>query len=191
MTIAEKIEMYKGKKEFIDCLSKVFEQHPKYHTVDKITYEVWSREVEGHTYFREWVIVHFKGGSTSPRQVSGNSNIANFRILGDMIDGGYYDEMSVYVEQPDHGFEFVVLQTGSKLDAQLLKPMTHISDVHQCFEYCTNIDDVAKVIDRIPSMFGTFTAYVDGMIGSFRIINDYEENGNYQSDTIDYDFYEE
>ena len=109
MTIAEKIEMFKGKKQFVDAVSKVFEQNPKYHSVTSIKYEVWSKEVCDHTYFEEWVIVHFEGGAISPRRVSCNSNIANFVVIGQLIDGGYYEEMSDYTEMPEHDYEFVVL----------------------------------------------------------------------------------
>ena len=109
MTIAEKIEMYKGKKQFVDSISKVFEQNPKYHSVTSIQYEVWSKEVADHTYFEEWIIVHFDGGAMSPRRASGNSNIANFKSISYLIDGGYYDEVSDYVELSSRGYEFVVL----------------------------------------------------------------------------------
>lgn len=108
MTIDEKIEMYKGKKEFVDALSNVFRQNPKYHSVATIEYGACAKDVAGNTYFEEWVVVHFVGGGMSPRRVTGNSNIANFRAIGQLIDGGYYDELGDYVEMLDRGWKFIV-----------------------------------------------------------------------------------
>ena len=110
MTIAEKIEMYKGKKQFVDDVNKVFEQNPKYHSVTSIKYEVYSKEVADRTYFEEWIVVHFQGGSISTRRVNGNSNIANFRVIGFLIDGGYYDEVSDYEDLAECcDFDLVVI----------------------------------------------------------------------------------
>jgi hypothetical protein len=109
MTLAEKITMYKEKAQFVNDLSEVFRNNPKYHSVATIEYGVCSREVADHTYFEEWIIVHFVGGGMCPRRVTGNSNIANFQVISQLIDGGYYEEMCEYVEMLDHGFKFIDL----------------------------------------------------------------------------------
>lgn len=109
MTFEEKIVMYKEKEQFVKDVGKVFENNPKYHSVATIEYGACSKDVAGHTYFEEWIIVHFVGGGMCPRRVTGNSNIANFRVIGQLIDGGYYDEMADYVEMLDRGYKFIDL----------------------------------------------------------------------------------
>lgn len=108
MTIAEKIEMYTNKKHFVDGISKVFETlsttGPK-----KISYEVYKKAInENTTYFCEYIVVTFEGGGKSPINVNGNSNSANFRAIGKLIDGGYYDEVEYYKNMEESGFERVL-----------------------------------------------------------------------------------
>ena len=82
MTIAEKLEMYREKKQFIDGLCSVFKTRPKGSSVSEITYEVYKKSFgEDRTDFREWIVVHFDGGGSSPRLVTGNSNTANLKVL--------------------------------------------------------------------------------------------------------------
>ena len=55
MTIAEKIEMYKGKKAFIKNVSKAFEATPRISSVTSIDYEVYRKEIDKDiTYFAEY-----------------------------------------------------------------------------------------------------------------------------------------
>lgn len=196
MTVAEKIEMYKGKKAFIQNISKAFEATPRVSAVTSIEYEVYHRKVtingEERDHFVEYVIVNFFGGGKSAKFVSGNSCTANFRALGSMLDGGYYDENRDYETLADRGFTMVDLgTTESKLDTLLRKPMTHISDVRACFNYCTNGKDVVRVIKSIPAMFGTFTVDFNDDGETFVITNDYEENGDPQCEEAEYEFYTE
>ena len=99
MTIEEKLKMYREKKQFIYNIAMAFVKNPKGHSVTDITYEVWHKELEqfGHC-FVEWVIVHYDGGAISPRRVDGNSNTANFRAIGEMLDNGYYEDLFLYKE---------------------------------------------------------------------------------------------
>ena len=46
MTVAEKIEMYKGKKAFIKDVSKVFEAGHKGSSVASVDYEVYIKDIE-------------------------------------------------------------------------------------------------------------------------------------------------
>lgn len=109
MTTAEKIEMYKGKKAFVDKISDAFIE-PRVSSVENIDYEVYCKEVNDNTtYFVEYVVVTFKGGAISAAHVSGNSCTAIFRSIGTMIDGGYYDEVRDWETLPDRGFEYVAL----------------------------------------------------------------------------------
>ncbi len=113
MTMEEKIKMYKEKKAFIKGLSKVFEAKPAGSAVETIDYEVYTKEVaRDENIYRhcvEFVILRFVGGGKSVKVVSGNSNTANFRILGPMLDGGHYEENSYYDSMIETGYELIVL----------------------------------------------------------------------------------
>lgn len=108
MTIVEKMEMYREKKQFIENVNEVFQTEPRPagSSVEGITYSVYKKAFsEDRVEYREWVVVHFCGGGKSPRLVSGNSNIANFRLIGEMLDGGYYNEVRDYDTQIERGYE--------------------------------------------------------------------------------------
>lgn len=113
MTMEEKIQMYKGKKAFINNISKVFEAGNTNSTVVSINYEVYHKEVvrDENTYqsYREFVIVNYFGGGKSVKTVSGNSNTANFRVIGTMLDSGYYDEIPDYNSLMECGYKPVDL----------------------------------------------------------------------------------
>jgi hypothetical protein len=96
MTVEERIKMYKDKKAFIDKLSEALLMSKT--TVMKVSYEVYSRYSPEYdtTYYAEFAVVTFTGGAKSVRTVSGNSDSANFREIGKLLDGGYYDENRYY-----------------------------------------------------------------------------------------------
>lgn len=194
MTIEEKMEMYRNKKAFINDISKAFENKPSKTSVTSVEYEVYRKDItEDRIYFAEYIIVNFFGGGKCVRNVNGNSNSANFRAVGELIDGGYYDEVRDYETIVDNGFALVKLEGESKLDQLLAKPMTHISDVRACFNYCKNSQDVEKVIDMIPVVFGSFEVdYKDSdEDDTFVIINEWWENDEPQTETTEYEFYVE
>ena len=106
MTMEEKIEMYKEKNRFIERLSEALRAGTWGSSVEEIVYEVYTKQFSDRlSETREYLIVHFIGGGKSPKFVSGNSNIANFRVLGTMIDGGYYDEVREYEGLKENGYE--------------------------------------------------------------------------------------
>jgi hypothetical protein len=100
MSIEEKLKMYRDKKNFVWSVSEAFRKNPRGHSVLEINYEVWHRDHEafGHCFI-EWIIVRFDSGAISPCRVDGNSSTANFRAIGDLIDGGHYEEVLWYKEQ--------------------------------------------------------------------------------------------
>lgn len=100
MTIEEKLKMYREKKAFIAGIDKVFTQHSKGHSIAEISYEVWHKEHEkyGHE-FVEWLIVHYDGGAKSYIKATANSNTANFRAIGEVLDHGNYSEVDTYRER--------------------------------------------------------------------------------------------
>jgi hypothetical protein len=195
MTTTEKIEMYKGKKVFIKNLSKAFEAKPAGSSIDQIDYEVYHKEVTRdditYQHYVEFVVVKFFGGGKSVKVVSGNSNTANFAVIGPMLNGGYYDENPYYDSMLDNGYTLVSLSGEDKLKEALSKPMEHIRDVRRCFEYCSNGADVEKVIKMIPNCFGSFTVEDGEDEETFTIIKYYEENGVDECEEVEYEFYEE
>lgn len=196
MTIEEKIQMYKRKNAFIESLNEAFQTRPSGSTVESVVYEVFKKDVTFEdrivTYFQEWLVVNFFGGGRSVRSANGNSNIANFRALGSLVEGGYYDEVRTYEDMEANGFTKVDLDNNDKLDKLLSKPMTHIGDVRACFNYCRDCRDVERVIKMIPAVFGSFTVdYDTGDDETFLITNDYEEAGDNCSDYAEYEFWTE
>lgn len=192
MTITEKLEMFKEKRNFIKNISKAFEAKPKGSSVQSVDYEVYRRDDAGdHIYFREYLVVIFFGGGKSVKNISGNSNTANLRALGSIVDGGYYDEIQDYEMVQTLGEKVIFEETKRPLDECLETPMKHISDVARCFDYCTNGKDVARVIKMIPSCFGSFAVEFNNDGESFCITNDFEEDGVMQSEEYEFDFYME
>lgn len=194
MTFEEKIKMYKDKKNFITEVNKAFESK-KIGTVTSVDYEVYHKEVtyEGkiHDHFAEFLIVNFVGGGKSVRVASGNSNTANFRVLGTMLDGGHYEDKPYYMSMLETGYKLVELSVDKiTLEELLKKPMIHVSDVRNCFEHCVTGKDVVRVIKMIPSCFGSFEVEFNENGESFTIINYYEENGITECDEEEYAFLE-
>lgn len=196
MTMEEKIKMYKEKKTFVDNLSRVFETKPKGSVVETIEYEIYAKEITYDENVRkhivEFIVITFVGGGKSVKVVSGNSNTANFRVIGSMLDGGYYADNSYYESMIETGYEVIDLSDNKvTLDDLLKKPMTHISDVRTCFNYCVNAKDVVRVIKSIPAMFGTFSVKFNDDGETFLITNSYDEDGDVQYEDAEYEFYTE
>ena len=110
MTVEEKHEMYLEKKKFIENLNEVFQMEPRCPSVEGVNYELYTKDYgEGRIDEREWVIVHFTGGGICAKLVSCNSNIANFKVIGGLLVGGYYAENFTYQKQIDDGYSKVIL----------------------------------------------------------------------------------
>lgn len=62
----------------------------------------------------------------------------------------------------------------------------NIDDVWNAFENCENEDDIKNLIKNIPNKFGTFSYKVNGP--EFTVINYYEQYGDYQDETFDFEF---
>ena len=110
MDIEGRYAMYSEKKKFIENLNEVFQVEPGCPSVEGVSYEVYIKDYgEDRIDVREWVIVHFVGGGKSVSLVTGNSNIANFKVVGSMLAGGYYTEVYTYQKQSDDGYTKVDL----------------------------------------------------------------------------------
>lgn len=193
MTIAERLEMYQEKRNFVKSVSKTFEKRFKSVAVTSVDYEVYKRQSPvdpSVEYFVEYIIVNFIGGAKCVKTVTGNSHTANFRTIGSLVDGGYYDEVEDYKDLSEMGYEPVKLY-DNVLDELLVKPFEHISDIRRCFNYCKDGNDVEKVIGRIPTCFGTFDVEYGEDNETFTIINYYEEHGVDECEEAEYEFYPE
>ena len=110
MTMEEKLRMYKEKERFVEALSGVFQTTKHNSSVEGIEYEVYTKQFSDRiSETREWVVVHYYGGGKAMKIVSGNSSIANFVVIGSMLQGGCYEQMRMYECQAAEGFEKVDL----------------------------------------------------------------------------------
>ena len=190
MTISEKLEMYANKKDFIRSISKAFESGLSKSSVTSVDYELYQKKVgDGDIYFVEYIIVNYVGGAKGIKFVGGNSNVANFHVVSSLLEGGYYAEKFEYEALASKGYSFVPLgPSADPLDEFLSKPMTHISDIRRCFNYCKNAEDVERVIDMIPAVFGSFTFEFGEDGETFLITNSFEEDGEFFTEEAEYEF---
>ena len=110
MTAEEKLKMYREKKQFIENLGFAFQVRPGCASVEGVGYEVYTKQFSDRiSETREWVIVYYVGGGKAMKIVSGNSNAANFVVIGSMLQGGCYEQVRMYEEQFANGYERVDL----------------------------------------------------------------------------------
>lgn len=106
MTLEEKLKMYREKERFVENVSGVFQVAPGCPSVEGVSYEVYTKQFSDRlSETREWIIVHYTGGGWAPKIVSGNSNMANFVVIGSLLAGGHYEEVRMYEEQKSLGFQ--------------------------------------------------------------------------------------
>lgn len=92
----EHLEELKGKKRFLKALGEVLKTSKRMSIAD-IDLEVYL--IDG--YVMEYVVITFDGGAISVANASGNSDSANLRQVAKMVNGGYYDEVEMYLEIKD------------------------------------------------------------------------------------------
>jgi hypothetical protein len=110
MTLEEKLKMYRDKQRFIENLSGVFQVAPGCASVEGVEYEVYTKQFSDRlSETREWIIVYYSGGGKAMTIVNGNSNAANFVVVGSMLQGGCYDQVRMYQEQEELGYQKVNL----------------------------------------------------------------------------------
>lgn len=110
MTITEKIEMYKRKKQFVDDISNVLGMRAHRLGIMMVEYEVYRKMDDNRDYFVEFVVITYDGGGQAVRCVNGNSNMANYTEIGKLLDGGYYDEIPRYRALTEEGFTKIKLE---------------------------------------------------------------------------------
>lgn len=108
MTQEEKLKELKGKRDFVAKINDAFAIRPAGSSVASVEYEVYHKKINDvMDYYQEYLVVTFSGGAISVRVANGNSNTANFREIGKLIDGGYYSEVRDYNELEESGFKHI------------------------------------------------------------------------------------
>lgn len=186
MTFEEKLEMFKEKRTFVKNISKAFERGVKGSTVDSVDYVVFKKDrPNGDCYYSEYVVVTFRGGAQSAKNVSGNSNTANLRAIASIVDGGYYEEMQTFnalMEESNSGTGYILMNLNAEEEDTLGRVLRetnikHISDIRKCFNYCKTPDDLDRVLEAIPGGFGPIMVDFDESAGTFSVsIGDTEED---------------
>ena len=111
MTFEERVAMWSEKKRFIEALDGVFQMKPVGSVIEKISYEVYQKEIGGAMRYSEWLVLHFEGGAMLATQATGCSNIANLRTIASYLNGGYYEEVRTYRSLSETGWEPVALES--------------------------------------------------------------------------------
>ena len=88
----ERVQELRDKVDFVNNISGCFKYLGRYSTVEKIEYDVF----DAGECVQEYVVVTFVGGAKSVANSQANSMSAIFRLIGKLIDGGYYDELHIY-----------------------------------------------------------------------------------------------
>lgn len=109
MTVAEKIEMYKRKKAFIDDTSNMLRSRARL-AVTQVAYEVYRNVENGRDYFEEFLVVVYDDGRKAVRCISGKSNLAIYIEIEMLLDDGYYDELPRYKALAEEGFTKIDLE---------------------------------------------------------------------------------
>lgn len=79
---------------------------------------------------------------------------------------------------------------NEKLKQVISSPMKTILAVRAAFDYCENVEDIKKVIKKVPPKFGEFeilAIFEDE--NYFMIQNFFEKDGELKSQIVSYDFY--
>lgn len=107
MTIEEKLEMYRNKRQFIYWVAKAFKEVRRGHSVRDVIYEVFFQEYSEpyRVDLVEWITVIYDGGAKAHCVVSGNSNAANFEVVASMVHGGCYGQNRTYELLTERGFK--------------------------------------------------------------------------------------
>jgi hypothetical protein len=79
---------------------------------------------------------------------------------------------------------------NTKLQQVLTSPMRTILAVRAAFDYCENVEDIEKVIKKVPPKFGRFKLLnVYENENYFIVQNLFEKDGEIHSQVVSHDFY--
>lgn len=87
----DEILEYIEKKMYIDELGKVLVRYHK--NIVNVKLDIFI-DYKGN--IQEFLVVTYRGGAMAVRDCAINSNYANYLELGNLIMGGYYDEVDYY-----------------------------------------------------------------------------------------------
>ena len=109
MAAAEKTEIYKRKKAFIDDLSNTLRMRARM-AVMQVDYEVYRKTENNGDHFEEFLVVVYNGGGEAVRCISEKSNLATYIEIEMLLDDGYYDELPRYKALAEEGFTKINLE---------------------------------------------------------------------------------
>lgn len=89
---ARRMAELEDKKKFVEDISNVFTHYKRYVTVEKIEYSVFGYAGR----IEEYVVITYIGGGVAVANSEGNSISAIYRAIGNLLRGGYYDEVPNY-----------------------------------------------------------------------------------------------
>ena len=78
-----------------------------------------------------------------------------------------------------------LLSESDGLDENASMEFNHIDDVWNELEKCKSVEDMEKLFKNIPNKFGSFDIELSDDGKTAKVINTYEENGEYNEDVVD------
>lgn len=89
------------KNILVTSIGRILAEFPRNRIVGA-RYEYWTHKTH-QSWHRENVVLEFRSGAIEVRNVTGNSVNAVYRSIGQLLDGGYYDEVDDYNEMVASG----------------------------------------------------------------------------------------
>ena len=87
-------------------------------------YIAQSRMNPSQYFVEEYIIITFHGGAWAAKRAGANSNAANFRAIGDLLNGGYYD-VNDEVESLEKTAYRLILKRGGDLEIRVPENHDH------------------------------------------------------------------
>lgn len=88
----EELLILLAKKDFVDRISSAIVGQRRISVIDVHLDVFWSKDGELH----EFIVMTFIGGGYGVMNCKCNSNSANFRVIGEMLDGNCYGQNQWY-----------------------------------------------------------------------------------------------
>ena len=124
MTDSHLLELY-CKQESVALIDDAFEKAAQvgypFGSAVRCEFRVYldkSKDRPGKYYLEEYLVVTYHGGAWAARRANINSNSSNFKEIGKLLNGGYYDEVDE-VERLEKEACRLILGHNGKLEIEL------------------------------------------------------------------------
>lgn len=94
-----------NKIDFVNELSNIIIFKDNISNIESVEYQIFTN-VNYPDRKQEFIRVNYVGGGYAVRNSNGNSLSAIFKEIGNLLDGGYYDEVDWYKENFLHNDEW-------------------------------------------------------------------------------------